>query len=144
MKATLGTDIMRPLPPPSPSPPPQNWSHVETVVEALNRLPREQHGTDIMRVREWALSGLSRHYRQTVLLSSWLSPDMNRLMAAPGCCSNYQGQVRVLPREQQGVLGAVVPQVRGGGGKRGAATTRGRPACCPGSNWECWVQWCHR
>jgi hypothetical protein len=29
----------------------QNWSHVETVFEALNKMPSEQHGTDIMRVR---------------------------------------------------------------------------------------------
>jgi Utp25, U3 small nucleolar RNA-associated SSU processome protein 25 len=29
----------------------QNWSHVETVFEALNKMPSKQHGTDIMRVR---------------------------------------------------------------------------------------------
>jgi hypothetical protein len=29
----------------------QNWAHVETVFEALNKMPSEQHGTDIMRVR---------------------------------------------------------------------------------------------
>jgi U3 small nucleolar RNA-associated protein 25 len=29
----------------------QNWSHVETVFESLNQMPREQHSTDIMRVR---------------------------------------------------------------------------------------------
>lgn len=29
----------------------QNWSHVDTLLKALNRVPTEQHGTDIMRVR---------------------------------------------------------------------------------------------
>jgi len=42
---------------------PQNWAHVETVVEALNQLARQQHGVDIMRVREWQLSGWAKHYR---------------------------------------------------------------------------------
>lgn len=31
----------------------QNWSHVNTVVEHLNRLPSKVHGTDIMRIRPW-------------------------------------------------------------------------------------------
>ena len=29
----------------------QNWAHLQTVLEACNRVPRQQHGTDIMRVR---------------------------------------------------------------------------------------------
>ena len=31
----------------------QNWSHVSTVFEKLNRIPSKQHGTDIMRIRPW-------------------------------------------------------------------------------------------
>lgn len=41
----------------------QNWAHVEAVFEALDKVPQEQHGVDIMRVREWALSGWAAHYR---------------------------------------------------------------------------------
>lgn len=29
----------------------QNWSHVETLFASLNKIPTQQHGTDIMRVR---------------------------------------------------------------------------------------------
>jgi hypothetical protein len=29
----------------------QNWAHVTAVFEALNQMPKQQHGTDIMRVR---------------------------------------------------------------------------------------------
>lgn len=29
----------------------QNWAHLETVFQALNRMPSQQHDTDIMRVR---------------------------------------------------------------------------------------------
>jgi hypothetical protein len=42
---------------------PQNWAHVEAVVAALNALPQQQHGVDIMRVREWGLAGWAAYYR---------------------------------------------------------------------------------
>ncbi|XP_057976026.1 protein NUCLEOLAR FACTOR 1-like [Malania oleifera] len=32
----------------------QNWSHVITAVEQLNRLPSKQHGTNVMRIRQCA------------------------------------------------------------------------------------------
>ncbi|GFR41586.1 hypothetical protein Agub_g2307, partial [Astrephomene gubernaculifera] len=86
----------------------QNWSHVETVVAALNRLPRQQHGTDIMRVRDWYLAGRAGLYRQTVLVGSFASPHVNALARAGG---NHGGAVR-LAVDQPGVLSRVVPQVR--------------------------------
>ncbi|GIL58206.1 hypothetical protein Vafri_13325 [Volvox africanus] len=86
----------------------QNWAHVETVVSALNQLPREQHGTDIMRVRDWYLSGLSTHYRQTLILAAFATPHTNALARAG---SNHGGALR-LAVEQPGVLSRVVPQVR--------------------------------
>lgn len=117
------------LHPPNPCDPPlQNWAHVETVLAALNRLPREQHGTDIMRVRDWYLEGRARHYRQTLLLGSYPSPDTNALMRTT---ANHAGAAR-LRVESPGVLGAVIPQVgrcascssRGGAGA-GTGTARG-------------------
>eukprot|EP00850_Spirogloea_muscicola_P022785 SM000311S11931 [mRNA] locus=s311:106610:112559:- [translate_table: standard] len=43
----------------------QNWSHVVAVVESLNQLPQRQHGTDLMRVREWFILVFEIHYRYT-------------------------------------------------------------------------------
>nr|GEY15294.1 U3 small nucleolar RNA-associated protein 25 [Tanacetum cinerariifolium]GEZ18186.1 U3 small nucleolar RNA-associated protein 25 [Tanacetum cinerariifolium] len=51
-----------------------NWSHVNTVVEQLNRIPSKQHGTDIMRIRPWYLDGQARFYRQTIILGSHVNP----------------------------------------------------------------------
>eukprot|EP00798_Chlamydomonas_sp_ICE-L_P009960 gene9960-7836_t len=68
----------------------QNWSHVDGVLQQMNQLPKEQHGTDIMRVREGVLSGHASHYRQTILLSSFQSADMNALFSRQ--CTNYQGR----------------------------------------------------
>jgi len=86
----------------------QNWRHVETAVGALNRMPEAQHG-DIMRVREWALSGMARHYRQTVVLSSFESAEMASL--ASRLCANHAGAVRFAP-EHPGVLGRAPRGVR--------------------------------
>ena len=33
----------------------QNWTHVGAVAAALNAIPRDGHGVDMMRVRDWAL-----------------------------------------------------------------------------------------
>jgi U3 small nucleolar RNA-associated protein 25 len=87
----------------------QNWAHLKTVVAALNNLPAEQREVDIMRVREWYLAGQARHYRQTVMMSSFVSPEMTAFMARD--CSNYAGVIRLQP-SYRGVLGRVVPQIR--------------------------------
>ncbi|RWR84239.1 U3 small nucleolar RNA-associated protein 25 [Cinnamomum micranthum f. kanehirae] len=87
----------------------QNWSHVNSVVEQLNRIPSKQHGTDIMRIRQWYLDGHARFYRQTILLSSFLNPDMNGFFNH--LCLNYQGKVKLIS-EFKGILPKVLLQVR--------------------------------
>ncbi|KAH7671676.1 U3 small nucleolar RNA-associated protein 25 [Dioscorea alata] len=87
----------------------QNWSHVNTVIEQLNCTPSKQHGTDIMRIRPWYLDGQARFYRQTILLSSFLNPEMNALFNR--LCVNYEGKVKLLT-EHKGVLPKVLLQVR--------------------------------
>ncbi|KAK9068656.1 hypothetical protein SSX86_012771 [Deinandra increscens subsp. villosa] len=87
----------------------QNWSHVNTVVEQLNHIPSKQHGTDIMRIRPWYLDGQARFYRQTIVLGSYLNPDINVLFNHH--CLNYEGRVKLL-HEHKGVLPKVLLQVR--------------------------------
>ncbi|XP_047316686.1 U3 small nucleolar RNA-associated protein 25 [Impatiens glandulifera] len=87
----------------------QNWSHVNTVVEHLNCLPSKQHGTNIMRIRPWYFDGHARFYRQTIILGSYLNPDMNALFNHH--CFNYQGKVKSVC-EYKGVLPKVLIEVR--------------------------------
>ena len=63
------------------------------VLEAVNEVPKGQHGVDIMRVREWYLSGQARQFRQTILLSSFGSAEVNALFNRS--CSNHAGKVRL-------------------------------------------------
>lgn len=87
----------------------QNWSHVNTVVEHLNRMPSKGHGTDIMRIRPWYLDGQAQFYRQTIILGSHLNPDINALFNQH--CLNYQGKVR-LAYDFKGVLPKIMLPVR--------------------------------
>ncbi|XP_057508744.1 protein NUCLEOLAR FACTOR 1 isoform X2 [Actinidia eriantha] len=87
----------------------QNWSHVDTVLEQLNHIPSKQHGTDIMRIRPWYLDGHAQFYRQTIILGSYLNPDINSLFNRH--CVNYQGKVKLV-NEHKGVLPKVLLQVR--------------------------------
>ncbi|XP_051149332.1 protein NUCLEOLAR FACTOR 1 [Andrographis paniculata] len=87
----------------------QNWSHVNTVIELLNRLPSKQHGADIMRIRQWYLDGQARFYRQTVILSSHPNPDINALFNKH--CLNYRGKVK-LECKYKGVLPKILIQAR--------------------------------
>ncbi|KAL6585611.1 hypothetical protein OROMI_002255 [Orobanche minor] len=87
----------------------QNWSHVNTVVEHLNKLPSKQHGTDIMRIRPWYLDGQARFYRQTIVLGSHINPEINALFNQH--CLNYRGKVK-LECKYKGVLPKILIPVR--------------------------------
>ncbi|KAJ7955815.1 U3 small nucleolar RNA-associated protein 25 [Quillaja saponaria] len=87
----------------------QNWDHVDTVVEHLNKIPSKQHGTDVMRIRPWYLDGYAKFYRQTIILGYYLNPEINALFN--NHCFNYQGKVKLVS-EYKGVLHKVLPQAR--------------------------------
>lgn len=87
----------------------QNWSFLATVVDHINRLPTEQHGTNVMRIRPLYLDGQARFYRQSIILSSYLTPEMNGLFNRQ--CLNYKGKIK-LACEYKGVLEKVLLPVR--------------------------------
>eukprot|EP00884_Botryococcus_braunii_P006841 jgi/Botrbrau1/16158/Bobra.0309s0007.1 len=72
----------------------QNWAHVTAVFQGLNRVPRELHGADVMRVRLPFLNGEGARYRQTIVLSSILTPQMNSLFNRFATCIQGQAVLR--------------------------------------------------
>ncbi|KAI0141669.1 DUF1253-domain-containing protein [Xylariaceae sp. FL1272] len=78
----------------------QNWEHVEYIFEHLNKQPREAHGCDFSRVREWYLENQSHHFRQTIILSAFNTPELAELHRAG---KNWAGRARVQP-EYAGVI----------------------------------------
>ncbi|GMH45274.1 hypothetical protein BSKO_13231 [Bryopsis sp. KO-2023] len=81
----------------------QNWQHVISVVRQINSMPKSQHDVNIMRVRELFLKSHGRHYRQTIMLSSFATAEMNSLFNGPAC-TNHRGKVR-LKKKYRGVVG---------------------------------------
>ena len=79
----------------------QNWEHVEYVFEHLNLQPKEAHGCDFSRVRDWYLDGNAKYLRQTILYSSFNFPSLNRVFTRH--MLNVAGKMRY-SREEDGAI----------------------------------------
>ncbi|EFJ22635.1 hypothetical protein SELMODRAFT_104941, partial [Selaginella moellendorffii] len=97
----------------------QNWSHVVSLFDHINKMPSKQHDTDIMRIREWYLDGHARYFRQTIFLSSYPDAAINALFFRQ--CVNHTGKVfrdarshlqAKLQCRYDGVLSNIMLQVR--------------------------------
>ncbi|KAF9970800.1 hypothetical protein BGZ73_006419 [Actinomortierella ambigua] len=88
----------------------QNWSHLETVFDYLNLIPKDPHGCDFSRVRNWYLDGRSKYLRQTVLISSFPTPEINALFKKYS--RNVGGKMRVTQAYEHGSIVDVIPQVQ--------------------------------
>ena len=80
----------------------QNWQHVEDVFEHLNLQPKETHGCDFSRVRNWYLDGNAKYLRQTIILSSFNSPELNGIFGQR--MHNISGKVKVNRNSYDGTM----------------------------------------
>ena len=79
----------------------QNWEHVEYIFEHLNLQPKEAHGCDFSRVRTWYLDGNAKYLRQTVLLSAFNFPSLNKLYMHH--MLNIEGKVKY-SKDEEGAM----------------------------------------
>jgi len=71
----------------------QNWEHVQQIFEFLNRQPKDLHGCDYSRVRMWFLDDQAKYYRQTIVMSSFNTPELAELIRS--YCYNWAGQIKM-------------------------------------------------
>lgn len=79
----------------------QNWEHTEFIFERLNVQPKDAHGCDFSRVRNWYLDDQAKYFRQTVVFSAFNTPELAELFRAH--CHNWAGKAR-LQQEYPGVI----------------------------------------
>lgn len=79
----------------------QNWDHVEHIFKHLNLIPKESHGCDFGRVRNWYLDQNAPFLRQNLIFSSFLTPSLNALWNTQ--LRSISGRVKIAP-EYPGVL----------------------------------------
>lgn len=87
----------------------QNFDHVLHIMDHLHLQPKDTHGTDLQRVRTWALNGLARYYRQTLIFSAMPMAEFNAIFARR--CVNYYGRVRVVKEIVSGSISQVFVQL---------------------------------
>ena len=85
----------------------QNWEHVEYIFEHLNLQPKEAHGCDFSRVRTWYLDGNAKYFRQTILLSAFNFPSLNRLFTHR--MLNVEGKVKYSQVEEGAMIDLNIP-----------------------------------
>jgi U3 small nucleolar RNA-associated protein 25 len=73
----------------------QNWEHLQFVFEHLNQQPKESHGCDFSRVRNWYLDGNAAFLRQTIILSGYITPELITLFNHN--MKNIEGKVKYQP-----------------------------------------------
>ncbi|ODV89730.1 hypothetical protein CANCADRAFT_20476, partial [Tortispora caseinolytica NRRL Y-17796] len=57
----------------------QNWSHLMHVFKYMNKMPEKPHGCDFSRVRTFYLDEKADEMRQTIVLSEYITPEINAL-----------------------------------------------------------------
>ncbi|CAG8432805.1 11485_t:CDS:10 [Diversispora eburnea] len=87
----------------------QNWDHVKHIFDHLNLIPKTSHGCDFSRVKNWYLDGRSKYFRQTIIISEYLTPEINALFNKQ--MLNIAGKLKI-KRHYEGTILEVIPQIK--------------------------------
>jgi U3 small nucleolar RNA-associated protein 25 len=85
----------------------QNWDHVMHIMQHINLIPKHSHDTDFSRVKLEYLDDKMKHYRQTIIQSAILTPEINSLFNKS---LNLKGKEKLGP-EYKGSISDVAIQI---------------------------------
>jgi U3 small nucleolar RNA-associated protein 25 len=77
------------------------------VFDHVNLVPKEQRDTDFSRLREFYINGLARSFRQTLVFSSFLTPEINAFFARHA--RSFEGKLKAIPDYQGSIRYAPPP-----------------------------------
>jgi len=82
----------------------QNWEHFLHVMRHLHLQPHgdEFHNVDFSRVRMWAINGWGKFYRQTVMFTSVILPEIATVFNK--MCFNFAGKILVHREPDKGTI----------------------------------------
>jgi len=89
----------------------QNWEHMINTFDLLNIDLKSNPNTDVdfTRIRDFNLYGKAQYFRQTLIFSSFMTPDINSLFNGDSC-KNFLGKVKVR-NTYSSIIPEGVPQV---------------------------------
>jgi len=88
----------------------QNWEHLVFILDSLNQLPKSSHNTDFSRVMNWYLNGCAKNFRQTILFTSFMTPEINAIWNRK--CENSNGKFKTLSRYEDGTVTQTLSNIR--------------------------------
>ncbi|CAG8515514.1 9934_t:CDS:10 [Acaulospora colombiana] len=87
----------------------QNWDHLEHIFNHLNLIPKSSHDCDFSRVKSWYLDERAKYFRQTIIISDYLTPEINTLFNKQ--MMNIAGKLKI-KKEYEGSIVNVIPEVK--------------------------------
>lgn len=81
----------------------QKWEHVEYIFEHLNLQPKEAHGCDFSRVRNWYLDNNAKYFRQTIVFAAFNTTELNTLFVKEA--KNWTGKIKIAPNYPGAIQG---------------------------------------
>lgn len=85
----------------------QNWENITYVFSQLNLLPKASHDCDFSRVRTWYLDGQAKYFRQTIVLSSFITPELTSLLSTHA--HNLSGTLKITPVYSGAITSPTLP-----------------------------------
>lgn len=73
----------------------QSWDNFEILMQNLNKMPRDAHGCDFSRIRNWYLDDQARFLRQTLFFTEFTTPEINHSFNKQA--QNVAGKLRCRP-----------------------------------------------